>query len=295
MAAPVVAISEPIFPLAAVDVSIVAAQKLIFSPKANTAAMFSSLKNTPSGRVGTKEEPPTHKAQSSAQIIAHSLPNSLTDLQARQIKQQNAKQEAQLAGKRECKEANDSACKVVAIKQCKDAEKHRQHEAKLGHQGGSDVPGLKTNKVPTVSSPMPTHKAILTKALEPKRLTPGPNGHKQAMQPKPTPRPLSPIDTYEISDREESTDDDEDSEERQRKHMPTWASGINLREALRAQANSDPSIVFTIGASSCDLKNIFKTDRVFKKRTSSQNWGLDLSTQMERQKYCTEMGFTPPK
>jgi hypothetical protein len=275
-------------------VTLAAVEEPISTSEANTVpVIFSLLTNT---HVDNKAK----ATQSSARGVQ---PGRLADLK---FKEQNVKQEAQqLACERERKErvlakkkceAEDSVRRVVAIKRCEDAEKHRQHEAELGHLIGSDAP----NTAPDMTSPMSTHKIPLskmaiTKALEPKRLTPGPNDNKHAKKSKPEPKPFSPMDTYEISDREESTDDEEDNEERRRKHMPAWASGASLREALRAQANSDPSAVFAVSASSCDLKNIFKTDRVFKKRTSSQNWGMDLSTQMERQKYRTEMGFTPPK
>jgi len=49
------------------------------------------------------------------------------------------------------------------------------------------------------------------------------------------------MDTYEISDRDDSTDDEDENEERQRsKHMPAWAQRHNLSEALKKQVNADP-------------------------------------------------------
>jgi len=54
--------------------------------------------------------------------------------------------------------------------------------------------------------------------------------------------------------------------------------------------------IFKMGGATCELKSIFKTDRNFKKRTSSQNWGQDVATFNERLKYCKDMGFEePPK
>ena len=54
--------------------------------------------------------------------------------------------------------------------------------------------------------------------------------------------------------------------------------------------------IFKMGGATCELKSIFKTDRNFKKRTSSQNWGQDVATFNERLKYCKDMGFeAPPK
>lgn len=298
------ATSEPVLSLAAVCIESVSTFEAITELETLTRKLSGHL-----GK-GKEKEPLIQKAnipQSSTRPSIHGVrPNHPTDSDACQVKDQNTKQEAQFAG--ECKqralanekrkEADDSARRVAAIKHCEGAEKRRQREAKVGHQIDADAPEKMLDKAPDASSSIPTHKATLTKmvnakAIEPKRLTPRHNAHKQAAKLKP--KLLSPIDTYEISDREESTDDEEDNEERRRKHMPAWASGTSLREALRAQANSDPSAVFAVGASSCDLKHIFKTDRVFKKRTSSQNWGMDLSTQVERQKYRTEMGFTPLK
>ena len=129
-------------------------------------------------------------------------------------------------------------------------------------------------------------------AAKPARLTPGPDA--AAKKPAPQPKP-SPLDTYEISDREESTDDEDENEERQRnKHMPDWARGAALREALKGQRDADPAQVFQIGGSTCELAAIFKTDRAFKKRTSSQNWGADLASQHEQQRYKQDMGFQSP-
>ena len=93
----------------------------------------------------------------------------------------------------------------------------------------------------------------------------------------------------------ESTDDEDENEERQRnKHMPDWARGAALREALKGQRDADPAQVFQIGGSTCELAAIFKTDRAFKKRTSSQNWGADLASQHEQQRYKQDMGFQSP-
>ena len=67
-----------------------------------------------------------------------------------------------------------------------------------------------------------------------------------------------------------------------------------LREALKGQRDADPAQVFQIGGSTCELAAIFKTDRAFKKRTSSQNWGADLASQHEQQRYKQDMGFQSP-
>ena len=249
---------------------------------------FSSLKNAVSGHTGgnsssSAEINPSHSSPSDP-LRSALLPESQTGLatkQETQLEHQMLKERA-LSDKKRA-ETEHAARRAAAIKRREEAEDRRQNQQETLCR----------------EPPAQIHEApVAANVLEAKCLTPGPEENKSRLKLAKSPllKPISPIDTYEISDREESTDDDDDENgDRKHKHMPTWASGMNLREALRAQANSDPSAVFAVGASSCDLKNIFKTDRAFKKRTSSQNWGMDLSTQVERQKYRAEMGFTPPK
>ena len=177
----------------------------------------------------------------------------------------------------------------------------------------SDEPPAKP--APMTSPPKPPHAAAA-----PPRLTPGEafSSARQAVAssassvapssvPSSTTRPfqqrhnqgrLSPVDTYEISDREESTDgeSDDDSTRRPNKHVPTWARKDALEAALTKQQAVDPSRFFNMTAASCDLHKVFDTAaKPFKRRTSSQNWSQDLTTYNERQKYRQEMGFTPPK
>jgi len=117
------------------------------------------------------------------------------------------------------------------------------------------------------------------------------SGHAHRIPPR-----LSPVDTYEMSDREESTDCESDDESgNPEKHVPTWAQNPNLREALHKQESVDPLHFFNLQATSCNLNQVFNTSKQFKRRTSSQNWSQDLTTFNERQKYRIEMGFTPPK
>jgi hypothetical protein len=212
--------------------------------------------------------------------------------------QKQAARAKHLAEEREFKETEDAVRRIAAIQRGEEAEKRRQQKDYFQRADAAVISENKEDESVSGTFVATMHKSTPTSAATaPKHITPGQGdwGLVKTSAQNAMPKSLSPVDTYEISDREESTDDDEDNEERQRKHMPAWANGTNLREALRAQANSDPSAVFAVGASSCDLKHVFKTDRAFKKRTSSQNWGMDLSTQVERQKYRAEMGFTPPK
>ena len=173
------------------------------------------------------------------------------------------------------------------------AQRHAVPSSKAVPRSGVCRPALSR----TTGPPAPAAAALsphrpAAPAAKPARLTPGPDA--AAKKPAPQPKP-SPLDTYEISDREESTDDEDENEERQRnKHMPDWARGAALREALKGQRDADPAQVFQIGGSTCELAAIFKTDRAFKKRTSSQNWGADLASQHEQQRYKQDMGFQSP-
>lgn len=113
---------------------------------------------------------------------------------------------------------------------------------------------------------------------------------------------LSPMDTYEISDREDSDTDDSDSEsenEKAKKKIPSWAQKANLYSALEEQYNGrigsvkvDPDDIFR-EVQSCDLEAIFgpKKSKVYKRRASSGNWLNDQVTVAEKLVYKREMGF----
>jgi len=113
---------------------------------------------------------------------------------------------------------------------------------------------------------------------------------------------LSPMDTYEISDREDSDTDDSDSEaenEKSKKKIPGWAQRTNLYSALEEQYNGrigsnrvDPDDIFP-EVQSCDLEAIFgsKKAKMHKRRASSGNWANDQVTAAEKLVYKREMGF----
>ncbi len=116
------------------------------------------------------------------------------------------------------------------------------------------------------------------------------------------PKPPSPMDTYEISDREGSNSDDSDSEAEndKQKRIPTWAVGANLLQALEEQYHGqvdgkrvDPDDIFP-EVQSCDLVAIFgykKADK-YRSRKSSGNWTADHVTAAEKLVYKREMGFS---
>ena len=113
---------------------------------------------------------------------------------------------------------------------------------------------------------------------------------------------LSPMDTYEISDREDSETDDSDSEaenDKVKKKIPTWALRANLYPALEEQYNGrigsrrvDPDDIFP-EVQSCDLEAIFgsKKAKAYRSRASSGNWEKDKVTAAEKLVYKREMGF----
>jgi len=113
---------------------------------------------------------------------------------------------------------------------------------------------------------------------------------------------MSPMDTYEISDREDSDTDDSDSDsenEKQKKKIPTWAMRANLYPALEEQYNGrigsrkvDPDDIFP-EVQSCDLEAIFGTKKAktYRSRASSGNWAQDKVSVAEKLVYKREMGF----
>ncbi|KAG7347636.1 inner centromere protein containing ARK binding region [Nitzschia inconspicua] len=116
------------------------------------------------------------------------------------------------------------------------------------------------------------------------------------------PKVQSPMDTYEISDREGSDSDDSDSEaenDQQKKRIPTWAIRQNLIQALEEQYHGkvdgkrvDPDDIFP-EVQSCDLVAIFgnkKADK-YRSRNSSGNWMRDKVTAAEKLVYKRDMGF----
>lgn len=112
----------------------------------------------------------------------------------------------------------------------------------------------------------------------------------------------SPMDTYEISDREDSDSDDSDSEsenDKRGKKIPGWASRQNLLKALEQQYNGridgrkvDPDDIFP-EVQSCNLEAIFGSKKSkYRSRNSSGNWTRDKVTVAEKLVYKRQMGFT---
>lgn len=110
-------------------------------------------------------------------------------------------------------------------------------------------------------------------------------------------KPLSPMETYEMSDRGESDSDDSDYEDKEpKKKIPKWAQREFLRPALERQYldgphKIDPDDIFP-EVSTCDLEAIFdQKKKRYIKRTSSGNWTKDRVTVHEKLVYKRKMGF----
>lgn len=112
--------------------------------------------------------------------------------------------------------------------------------------------------------------------------------------------PPKPMETYEISDREDSDSDDSEAEnEKNKKKIPAWAVKDMLLPALEAQYNGciegrrvDPDMIFS-EVETCNLEAIFgkKMNAKYRTRTSSGNWSRDQVTAAEKLVYKRAMGF----
>lgn len=110
-----------------------------------------------------------------------------------------------------------------------------------------------------------------------------------------------PMETYEISDREDSDSDDSEAEnEKNKKQIPAWAKREMLLPALEAQylgkgldgGRLDPDVIFS-EVDTCNLEAIFgsKMNQKYRNRTSSGNWSRDQVTAAEKLVYKRTMGF----
>lgn len=113
---------------------------------------------------------------------------------------------------------------------------------------------------------------------------------------------LPPLQTYEMSDREEESDSESESDEedyerqRPKKTIPVWAHKTNLFRALERQFADrpnrvDPDKIFG-EVITCNLEEIFdKKKSRYQRRTSSGNWTKDHVTLAEKITYKKVMGY----
>jgi hypothetical protein len=138
----------------------------------------------------------------------------------------------------------------------------------------------------------------LKSILDPANTSPANN--KPAAKPKVEEKPLSPMQTYDMSDREEESDesdsDDEYETQRPKKKIPEWAQRHNLHRALERQFADgpnrlDPDKIFG-EVLTCNLEEIFdKKKSRYQRRTSSGNWTKDHVTIAEKLTYKRTMGY----
>lgn len=108
--------------------------------------------------------------------------------------------------------------------------------------------------------------------------------------------PKLPEDNYEISDREESSDEIPIEVDRSNKHVPGWVEGFE--EKATKQSDIDPGSIFGRGVPICDIDTIFPDSlyrkvnrvRVARVRGSSCRWGPDRLKGSEIREYAQKTG-----
>jgi hypothetical protein len=122
-------------------------------------------------------------------------------------------------------------------------------------------------------------------------------------RPKVVPIALPPKldeDNYEISEKDENSDEACEEPDRSHKHVPRWCS--NYLETLATQSSLDPDSIFGNKVPRCDLDAIF-SDEIYKKysrqrpqrrRGSSGEWRKDRLRPQEIRDYKKKMGQTKP-
>jgi len=155
--------------------------------------------------------------------------------------------------------------------------------------------------VPSSQPAMKSSPRALKSILDPANRLPAVSEPIKSESPKPVEKPLSPMQTYEMSDREESSDsesesDEEDERQRPKKSIPEWALKANLHRALERQFADgpnllDPDKIFG-EVITCNLEAIFdKKKSRYQRRTSSGNWTKDHVTLAEKLTYKRTMGY----
>ena len=142
-------------------------------------------------------------------------------------------------------------------------------------------------------------KKALKSILDPANTSPA-KKPAAVSKPKVEEKPLSPMQTYDMSDREEESDesdsDDEYESQRPKKKVPEWAQRHNLHRALERQFaygpnRLDPDKIFG-EVLTCNLEEIFdKKKSRYQRMTSSGNWTKDHVTIAEKLTYKRTMGY----
>ena len=104
-------------------------------------------------------------------------------------------------------------------------------------------------------------------------------------------------DGYQISDDDESRDEDDDIYERNPveihgKMIPIWARGDQLLRQLRRQKRIDPDSIFSGFTADCSLPEIFNVQKPkWEKRSDSGWWDSDRVTEEEVAQFKAALGL----
>lgn len=161
--------------------------------------------------------------------------------------------------------------------------KHQKDDPPTSKVSESKPSIYKKNNEPTSS--MPAALSPVTKTPSSSKKSPRPELYSPMS-------PMSPLDTYIISDGEESSDSESEeeygSQQKSKKYVPSWALKANLVPQLEKQFSEraiDPDELFG-EVETCDLVAIFKTTKQrYLKRSSSGNWTKDRATSAEKLGY----------
>ena len=253
---------------------------------------------------GRRAPEPPKSAKPAAQPTPQ--PDRLAEVRARQLQQQKAREQAAAARERETqqrlaaekrrRDAEEAARRQAALKRQEEVAKRRQEqrEAELKRKAGMDAapppragrphppPPAARRRRRRPAAALSPHRPARAGGEAPRELTPGPDAaaKKPAPQPKPSPR------WTRARDQRPRGVDGRRGRERgapaQQAHAGLGARRKPNPQGPQGPARRGPGPGLPDRRLDDQLAAIFKTDRAFKKRTSSQNWGADLASQHEQ-------------
>ena len=192
--------------------------------------------------------------------------------------------------------------KAAAAKARKKDGEQRQNESRPVDQAFSQAKMKETEVLvkPKIQQQAQSKPKQLSQAPQAPKPLPLPLRSPSKMPQEP-PKVLSPMDTYEISDRDSDSESedfsDSEDEKSPKKKIPKWAQKSNLIPALEKQFMEgpdriDPDEIFP-EVSTCDLASVFDQKKAskYQKRASTGNWNQDKVTIAEKLVYKRTMGF----
>mmetsp|Transcript_10835 Transcript_10835/g.22258 ORF Transcript_10835/g.22258 Transcript_10835/m.22258 type:complete len:184 (-) Transcript_10835:221-772(-) len=175
------------------------------------------------------------------------------------------------------------------------AAKLQGDHSKYLHHATEQLKENSPNKVPGQLSSSSLYSGFSKSNSALSEVTNSTNKDLTSPNPKPASPLMSPMDTYELSDREQSDSESEDEQySKPKKRIPQWAQKSNLMPALEHQftrGNHDPDKIFG-EVHTCDLQAIFDQKKArYQRRTSSGNWTQDRATAAEKLAYKRSQGY----